>query len=93
VPHDRAAYYDWLSGRGTAPHTAFDTLSVLPYYAYLATTGAFLENHCAGFGTNSTANHLLLLGGQSPTLRNPPQSQPAPLWDMPSFPDWPMITG
>lgn len=84
--HDRAAYYKWLSGQGTATRTAFDTLAVLPYYAYLATTGAFLENHCSGFGTNSTANHLLLLGGQSPTLRNPPQSQPAPLWDMPSVP-------
>ena len=63
LPHDRAAYYRWLSGQGTAAHTAFDTLAVLPYYAYLAMTGAFLENHCSGFGTNSTANHLLLLGG------------------------------
>jgi hypothetical protein len=86
LPHNRAAYDRWLSGQGTAAHTAFDTLAVLPYYAYLATTGAFLENHCAGFGTNSTPNHLLLLGGQTPTLRNPPQSRPAPLWDMPSVP-------
>ncbi|MDQ2737247.1 MAG: hypothetical protein M3Y35_01180, partial [Actinomycetota bacterium] len=34
-------------------HTQFDTPAVLPYYAYLAATGAFLENHCSGFGTNS----------------------------------------
>jgi hypothetical protein len=85
-PHDRAAYYKWLSGQGTATHTAFDTRAELPYYAYLATTGAFLENHCSGFGTNSTPNHLLLLGGQTPTLRNPSQSKAAPLWDMPSVP-------
>jgi len=62
----------------------FDTTAVLPFYAYLAATSAFLENHCAGFGTNSTPNHLLLVGGQSPTLRNPPRAQPSPLWDMPS---------
>jgi hypothetical protein len=85
-PHDRHAYYNWLSGKGTATHTQFDTLAVLPYYAYLATTGAFLENHATGFGTNSTPNHLLLVGGQSPTLRNPPRSAPPPLWDMPSVP-------
>ena len=59
---------------------------VLPYYAYLAATGAFLENHCSGFGTNSTPNHLLIVGGQTPTLRNPPRNQPQPEWDMPSLP-------
>lgn len=89
-PHDRAAYARWLEAAKagaptTATHSQFDTLAVLPFYAYLAATGAFLENHCAGFGTNSTANHLLILGGQSPTLRNPPSSQPAPVWDMPSI--------
>ena len=60
-------------------------MAVLPYYAYLAATGAFLENHCSGFGTNSTPNHLLIVGGQSPTLRNPPRAQAPPLWDMPSL--------
>jgi phospholipase C len=89
--HDRAAYAKWLQAQqnGTptsAVHTQFDTEAVLPYYAYLAATGAFLENHCSGFGTNSTANHLLIVGGQSPTLRNPPSSAPAPVWDMPSLP-------
>ena len=83
--HTRKAYFDWLTGAGTATHTQFDTAALLPYYLYLALTGAFLENHCAGFGTNSTANHLLIVGGQSPTLRNPPARQAAPLWDMPSL--------
>jgi hypothetical protein len=55
---------------------------VLPFYAYLATTGAFLENHRSGFGTNSTPNHLLIVGGQTPTLRNLPRNAPQPVWDM-----------
>jgi hypothetical protein len=84
-PHDRRAYYDWLT-KGTAEHSQFDTAAVLPYYLYLALTGAFLENHCSGFGTNSTPNHLLILGGQSPTLKNPSRSGPQPVWDLPSLP-------
>src|SRR5436305_1427885 len=84
--HDRHAYFDWLTGSGTAEHAQFDTRAVLPYYLHLALTGAFLENHCAGFGTNSTANHLLIVGGQSPTLKNPSARQAPPVWDMPSLP-------
>ena len=88
--HNRAAYAKWLHAQhnGTASpavHAQFDTTAVLPYYAYLAATGAFLENHCSGYGTNSTPNHLLIIGGQSPTLRNPPRGQADPLWDMPSI--------
>jgi Phosphoesterase family len=85
-PHDRHAYFEWLTGASTAAHVQFDTAVALPYYLYLAATGAFLENHCAGFGTNSTPNHLLIVGGQSPTLKNPSSRTPAPLWDMPSLP-------
>jgi hypothetical protein len=84
-PHDREAYFKWLTGAGAA-HSQFDTVDELPFYLYLALTGAFLENHCAGFGTNSTANHLLILGGQSPTLKNPPRSGRQPVWDLPSLP-------
>jgi hypothetical protein len=85
-PHDRHAYQRWLDKKITGAHVQFDTAKVLPYYLYLAVTGAFLENHCTGFGTNSTANHLLIVGGQSPTLRNPPFSGAQPVWDMPSLP-------
>ncbi|TML06342.1 MAG: hypothetical protein E6G41_07860 [Actinobacteria bacterium] len=84
-PHDRHAYFAWLT-RGAAAHVQFDTRAHLRFYLHLALTGAFLENHCSGFGTNSTPNHLLLLGGQSPTLRNPPRDAPAPVWDLPSVP-------
>jgi hypothetical protein len=83
-PHDRKSYFAWLTS-GTAEHSQFDTAADLPYYLYLAITGAFLENHCSGFGTNSTPNHLLLVGGQSPTLTNPPRRS-QPVWDMPSVP-------
>jgi hypothetical protein len=83
-PHNRHAYFAWLTHH-TAEQSQFDTAADLPYYLYLAITGAFLENHCAGFGTNSTPNHLLVVGGQSPTLTNPPR-RAQPVWDMPSVP-------
>src|SRR3954454_13358042 len=82
-PHDRRAYFHWLqTGRATA--VQFATRRVLPYYLYLATTGAFFENHCSQFGTGSTPNHLALIGGQTPTLRNPPRGT-SPQWNMPSI--------
>jgi hypothetical protein len=81
-PHSRRAYFDWLTGASSGEHVQFDTDSLLSYYLYLAVTGAFVENHCAGFGTNSTANHLIIVGGQSPTLQNPSGT---PHWDMPSL--------
>jgi Phosphoesterase family len=84
-PHDRHAYYRWLTGKITGAHVQFDTTAVLPFYAWLAASGAFLENHCSGFGTNSTPNHLLIVGGQTPTLKNPSRSA-QPVWDMPSLP-------
>jgi len=90
-PHNRAAYATWRHAQqaGTATpavHAQFDTVADLPFYAYLAATGAFLENHCSGFGTNSTPNHLLIVGGQTPTLRNPPRTHGDPVWDLPSLP-------
>jgi hypothetical protein len=85
-PHDRHAYFEWLTGKSTGTHAQFDTRAVLPYYMYLALTGALLENHCSGYGTNSTPNHLLIIGGQSPTLKNPSRRGPQPVWDLPSLP-------
>ncbi|HZX08578.1 alkaline phosphatase family protein, partial [Kribbella sp.] len=85
-PHDRKAYYKWLTKKSTGDHVQFDTVKDLPFYAWLAASGAFIENHCSGYGTNSTPNHLLIVGGQTPTLRNPSRSKPSPVWDMPSLP-------
>jgi hypothetical protein len=85
-PHDRAAYHRWLTGKITGRHSQFDTARLLPFYAWLAAAGALVENHCSGFGTNSTPNHMLIVGGQSPTLRNPSRTAPQPVWDLPSLP-------
>jgi hypothetical protein len=85
-PHDRHSYFEWLTRGIIGEHSQFDTPRVLRYYLYLATRYTFLENHCSGFGTNSTPNHLLIVGGQSPTLGNPPRRQTPPVWDMPSLP-------
>lgn len=89
-PHDRHAYFRWLQGKeGGKPygkHVQYDTDTLLPFYSYLAKTGAFFENHGSAFGTNSTPNHLVLVGGQSMTLRNPPRGAPPPVWDIPSVP-------
>ncbi len=87
--HDRAAYVRWLDARRrglptTATRAQLDADVVVPYYAYLAATGAFVENHCAGWGTGSAANHLLLLGGQSPVVDNPTT---AVSWDLPTVLD------
>src|SRR5512142_3355355 len=60
-PHDRTTYYRWLTRKITGRRLQFDTVAVLPFYAWLAASGALVENHCSGFGTNSTANHLLLV--------------------------------
>jgi hypothetical protein len=81
-PHDRRAYFHWLK-TGRATDVQFRTAVALPFYLYLATTGAFFENHCSQYGTGSTPNHLALIGGQTPTLRNPPRGT-SPHWDMPS---------
>jgi hypothetical protein len=88
-PHDRHAYFRWLQGhQGGTPygaHVQYDTDTLLPFYSYLAKTGAFFENHASAFGTNSTANHMAIVGGQATTLRNPPFNNP-PQWDIPSIP-------
>jgi phospholipase C len=86
-PHDRAAYHRWLTKQSTGAHVQFDTAALLPFYAWLAGIGGMLlENHCSGFGTNSTPNHMLIVGGQTPTLRNPPRAAAPPVWDLPSVP-------
>ena len=88
-PHDRAAFFRWLEGhQGRAPygkHVQYDTDAVLPFYAYLARTGAFFENHGSGIGANSTPNHQMIVGGQAMTLKNPPFNNP-PTWEVPSLP-------
>src|SRR5579859_7088380 len=38
-PHDRHAYFNWLIGKSkTVQHVQFDTVTALPFYAFLALT-------------------------------------------------------
>jgi hypothetical protein len=82
VNHTRQAWWKWVNDASTAYGPQFDTLNVIPFYAYLAITYRLWENHTAAFGTNSTANHLALICGQSPTLKNPSGN---PVWNMQSI--------
>ncbi|MHB1533405.1 MAG: alkaline phosphatase family protein [Acidimicrobiales bacterium] len=87
--NSREAWFTWLSarllGRQGAFHYQYDTAAVLPFYDYLARTGAFFENHFSVFGTDSTPNHMVIVGGQATTLQNP-SGPVTPSWDMPSVP-------
>ena len=50
-PHERKAYFEWLTGASTGAHVQFDTVNVLPYYLYLALTGRPLDAETAlGWG-------------------------------------------
>src|SRR5258708_2478746 len=55
----------------------------LPLYSWLAKQFTYCDYHF-GLGTNSTPGHMLAVGGQTPTLRNPP-SGTSPVWDLPTI--------
>jgi hypothetical protein len=59
-----------------------DTL--IPFYSWLAKQFVFSDHHF-GAGSNSTPGHMLAIGGQVPTLKNPPFYGPHPVWDIPSI--------
>jgi len=83
-PHDRNAWVHYRMGDYPAVATQLDNDALLPYYAWLAKTFTFCDHHF-GLGTNSTSGHLLAIGGQTPTLKNPPFGSGGPHWDMPSI--------
>ncbi|HEV2952708.1 MAG TPA: alkaline phosphatase family protein [Candidatus Dormibacteraeota bacterium] len=68
-PHDRNAWVHYKMGDWPAEQVQIDNDTVLPYYSWLAKTFTFCDHHF-GVGTNSTAGHMMLVGGQTPTLRN-----------------------
>jgi hypothetical protein len=61
-----------------------DTDRVVPFYAYLAKQFVFADHHF-GAGSNSTSGHMLAVGGQTPTFKNPPFVGAHPVWDIPSI--------
>ena len=83
-PHDRNAWVHYRAGDYPAVRTQLDNDALLPLYAWLGKTFTFADHH-VGIGSNSTSGHLFAVGGQTPTLKNPPFGPGGPNWDMPSI--------
>ncbi len=83
-PHDRSAWVHYKMGDYPALAAQIDNDAVIPYYSWLAKTFTFCDHHF-GLGTNSTPGHMLAVGGQTPTLKNPPFGPGGPIWDLPSI--------
>jgi phospholipase C len=83
-PHDRNAWVHYAMGDYPAYRAQVDTDAVIPFYAYLAKQFVFCDHHF-GAGSNSTSGHMLAVGGQTPTFKNPPFVGAHPVWDIPSI--------
>ena len=80
-PHDRNAWVHFKMGDYPAEMAQVDNDVVIPYYSWLAKQFTFCDHHF-GVGSNSTPGHMMLVGGQTPTLRNyftSPRN-----WDLPT---------
>ncbi|MET4781933.1 alkaline phosphatase family protein [Glaciihabitans sp. UYNi722] len=83
-PHDRSSWVHYRMGDYPALDVQVDTDTVIPFYSWLAKQFVFSDHHF-GSGSNSTPGHMLAIGGQMPTLKNPPFFGPHPVWDLPSI--------
>jgi len=83
-PHDRSAWVHYAAGDYPALDVQVDTDVVIPYYSWLAKQFTFCDHHF-GLGSNSTPGHMLAIGGQTPTLKNPPFTGAHPVWNLPSI--------
>jgi hypothetical protein len=81
--HDRNAWVHYQMGDYQPPTEQIDNDTVLPFYSWLAKQFTYCDYHF-GLGTNSTPGHMLAVGGQTPTLRNPP-SGTSPVWNLPTI--------
>ena len=82
-PHDRSAWVHYVMGDYPAFDVQVDTDTVIPFYAWLAKQHSFCDHHF-GVGSNSTSGHMLAVGGQTPTLKNPPFVGTHPTWNLPT---------
>ena len=82
-PHDRNAWVHYAMGDYPGLAVQVDNDTVIPFYSWLAKEFVFCDHHF-GAGSNSTSGHMLAVGGQTPTLKNPPFVGPHPVWDLPS---------
>jgi hypothetical protein len=83
-PHDRNAWVHYKMGDYAAVNLQIDNDALIPFYSWLAKTFTFSDHHF-GIGSNSTSGHMLAVGGQTPTLKNPPFGPGGPQWDIPSI--------
>ena len=83
-PHDRNAWVHYRMRDYRAVRTQIDNDELIPFHSWLAKTFTFCDHHF-GIGSNSTSGHLLAVGGQTPTLQNPPFGPGGPRWDLPSI--------
>lgn len=83
-PHDRDAWVHFSMGDYPALDVQIDNDTVIPFYSWLAKQFVFSDHHF-GSGSNSTPGHMLAIGGQMPTLKNPPFVGAGPVWDLPSI--------
>lgn len=83
-PHDRNAWVHYAMGDYPALPVQIDNDTVIPFYSYLAKQFVFADHHF-GLGSNSTSGHMLAIGGQTPTMKNPPFVGAHPVWDLPSI--------
>ena len=83
-PHDRSAWVHFRMGDYPGLAAQLDNDAVIPYYSWLAKNHTFCDHHF-GVGSNSTPGHMMAVGGQTPTLKNPPFGSGGPQWDIPSI--------
>ena len=83
-PHDRDAWVHFAMGDYPALGAQIDNDTVIPFYSWLAKQFVFSDHHF-GSGSNSTPGHMLAIGGQMPTMKNPPFTGTHPVWDLPSI--------
>jgi hypothetical protein len=83
-PHDRNAWVHFQMGDYPAVNLQIDNDALIPFYSWLAKKQTFCDHHF-GVGSNSTSGHMMLVGGQCPTLKNPPFGAGGPEWDLPSI--------
>ena len=81
-PHDRNAWVHYAMGDYPALAAQIDNDAVIPFYSWLAKQFVFADHHF-GAGSNSTSGHMLAIGGQLPTMKNPPFVGAHPVWDIP----------
>ena len=83
-PHDRSSWVHYAMGDYPAEPLQIDNDQLIPFYSWLAKQFVFADHHF-GPGSNSTPGHMLAVGGQMPTLKNPPFVGAHPVWPLPSI--------